>query len=164
MNIGALIFRRPHQINVVRKIEDVSTSTTTMCECPFFLEVNLIADVLCTFNDRLESLVCNTNCVTRHHYFRIFRTIHLEDLIAHHLETQSHVCMHVRSENAHLWVVICVKMFLTRFCLSTTSRIGIPQIWLDKNCQTNVIKTIYSYWKFIYLFWITPNFILKNDK
>lgn len=80
MNIDALIFRRPHQINVVRKIEDVSTSTTTMCECPFFSEVNLIADYLCTFKDRLESLVCDTNCVTRHHNFRIFKSLFLEDI------------------------------------------------------------------------------------
>lgn len=80
MNIGALIFRRPHQINVVRKIEDDSNSTTTMCECPFFSEVNLIADYLCTFKDRLESLVCDTNCVTRHHNFRIFKSLFLEDI------------------------------------------------------------------------------------
>ena len=80
MIIGSLIFRRPNQINDVKRIENFSTSNTTMCECPFFLEVNLIADIQCLFNDRLESHSVQHKLRYGHQFFRIFKSFLLEDI------------------------------------------------------------------------------------
>ena len=84
MIIGSLIFRRPNQINDVKRIENFSTSNTTMCECPFFLEVNLIADIQCLFNDRLESHSAQRKLRYGHQFFRIFKSLLLEATIGRH--------------------------------------------------------------------------------